>query len=273
EPFRKKGATIYFIAGNHDWDKSGVDGLAKIKAQEAFLKGIGDDKIRFVPTAGTLGPFVEMLTDSIVTILYDSEFWLFPHHEAGLLPEIEKEKQRFLFSLDSIAKVHKDKKLLVLCHHPMKSYGEHSLKFSVSEHLFPLRRFWKGLYIPLPVVGSVYPLLRSTAFRTAEDLKHPTYRELIQSVTKVLQDHPQVIYISGHDHGLQFIQDERFTQVISGSGAKTSHISKAKDLHYKHGQQGFAVMDFLQNGQIRVSFYIVDQDLVTKDFETVLYKD
>src|SRR5690606_40796464 len=61
-----------------------------------------------------------------------------------------------------------------------------SSDLSVTDHIFPLRKIWRGLYIPLPILGSVYPLLRSTVFRTAEDLKHPCYRELIESVTDVL---------------------------------------------------------------------------------------
>lgn len=268
EPFRHKGAPVYFMAGNHDWDKSGPDGLAKIKAQEAYLHSVGDSALRFVPTAGSLGPFVETVTDSLVTVIYDSEFWVFPHHDADVA--VDEQKQQLLHALDSVAKAHPEKKLLVMCHHPMKSYGEHSLSFSISDHIFPLRHFWKGLYLPLPIVGSAYPLLRSTAFRTAEDAKHPVYRELTESVTDILHDHPNVIYISGHDHGLQLIQDGKLTQIISGSGAKTSHIRKAKDLRYRYGRQGFTVLDLLQNGHLKLSFYIVDNGHVRKDFETLL---
>src|SRR5690606_4622476 len=100
--------------------------------------------------------------------------------------------------------------------------------------------------------------------------KHPCYRELIESVTDVLSDHPRVLYISGHDHGLQLIQDGTFTQVVSGSGAKTSDIRTASDLRYRFGQQGVTVMDFLTNGETKVSFYVVDKDLIRKDFETSL---
>lgn len=269
-PFRQRGVPVYFMAGNHDWDKSGPDGLAKIKAQEAYIHSLGDSDLRFVPSAGNLGPFVELLTDSVVTVIYDSEFWLFPHHEAARSADIAQEKQQFLETLDSVAKRHREKKLLVISHHPMRSYGEHSLRFSASDHIFPLRTLRKGLYIPLPVVGSAYPLLRSTVFRTAEDLKHPRYRKLIKSVTGVLSNHPRVIYVSGHDHGLQLIQDGTFTQIVSGSGAKTSNIRTASDLQYRFGQQGFTVLDFLKDGGAKVSFYIIDKGLVKKDFEASL---
>jgi tartrate-resistant acid phosphatase type 5 len=270
EPFRERGVPVYFMAGNHDWDKSGPDGLAKIKAQEAYIHRLGDSNLRFVPSAGNLGPFVELLTDSVVTVIYDSEFWLFPYHDTVQSADLSQQKKQFLANLANIAEEHSEKQLLVMSHHPMRSYGEHSLRFSVTDHIFPLRKVWKGLYIPLPVVGSIYPLLRSTVFRTAEDVKHPHYRELIESVTDALGNHPRVIYVSGHDHGLQLIQDDTFTQVVSGSGAKTSNIRMASDLRYRFGQQGFTVMDFLTNGEMKVIFYIVDNAQVRKDFEASL---
>lgn len=268
--FRQRGVPVYFMAGNHDWDRSGRDGLAKIKAQEAYISELGDDGIKFVPPAGTLGPIVELLTDSIVIVIYDSEFWLFPHHDAAQSADRVKQKKQFLTKLTSLAHEHHEKQLLVMSHHPMRSYGEHSLRFALTDHIFPLRKVWRGLYIPLPVIGSLYPLLRSTVFRTAEDLAHPHYRELIDSVTNVLSVHPRVTYISGHDHGLQLIQNGAFTQIVSGSGAKSSDIRTASDLQYKSSRQGFTVIDFLTNGATKVSFYIVDNDLVRKDFEASL---
>ena len=30
QPMRSKGAPVFFIPGNHDWDKMGPDGLAKV---------------------------------------------------------------------------------------------------------------------------------------------------------------------------------------------------------------------------------------------------
>lgn len=271
-PFRERGIPVYFMAGNHDWDKSGRDGLAKIKAQEAALHRLKDTALRFVPSAGSLGPFVEQITPNIITLLYDSEFWLFPHHDTAMV-DVKGQKKHFLNALDSVQKKHQDKLLLIMSHHPMRSYGEHSLRFSISDHLFPLRKLWKGLYLPLPVVGSAYPLLRSTVFKTAEDLKHPNYRELIASVTEICNDHPNVIYISGHDHGLQLIRNDKFTQVVSGSGAKTSHIRSAPDLQYRHGQQGFTTIDFFTNGDLTISFYIIKNGHVIKDYETVIHKN
>ena len=271
-PFRERGVPVYFMAGNHDWDKSGPKGLAKIKAQEAALKKQNDEGLHFVPAAGNLGPFVEQITPQVLTVIYDSEFWLFPHHDTSQA-NVTVQKQHFLAALDSIQEKNQDKIILVMSHHPMKSYGEHSLSFSVRDHLFPLRKLWKGLYLPLPVVGSAYPLLRSTLLKTAEDLKHPVYRELISSVTEIGNKHPNLLYISGHDHGLQFIKKGNFTQIVSGSGAKTSQIRSASDLLYKHGQQGFTTIDILRNGDLLIGFYMVQNGEVKQGFSTTIHKN
>ena len=269
EPFSKQGVPVYFLAGNHDWDKSGPAGLAKIKAQASYIESQPYTALHFIPEAGTLGPFVQELSDSVVAISYDSEYWVFPHHADTAA--VSEAKSKFTHALDSLAKVYHNKQLIVLSHHPMISYGEHSLYFSLSDHLFPLRIFWKKLYLPLPVVGSAYPLIRSTALRSAEDRKDPIYHSLIDSVTQALGKHPRVLYISGHDHGLQFIQHQGLTQIVSGSGSKTSAIRKGPGIRYRYGQQGFTVADFMRDGSLHIRFYKVEGGQVKQAFEQTLY--
>src|SRR5690606_9611829 len=90
--------------------------------------------------------------------------------------------------------------------------------------IFPLTRINKNMYLPLPVLGSLYPLVRTTIFYSAEDTTHPLYRELINDVTRTTKDFSNLIFVAGHDHGLQMIQDNNFIQIVTGSGAKRSHI-------------------------------------------------
>jgi UDP-2,3-diacylglucosamine pyrophosphatase LpxH len=42
QPMRERGAPVYFIPGNHDWDRSGVNGLARIQYQGQFLREQND---------------------------------------------------------------------------------------------------------------------------------------------------------------------------------------------------------------------------------------
>ena len=48
QPMRSKGAPVYFIPGNHDWDRMGKQGLEKIKAQWSFLNAQQDSLLKLV---------------------------------------------------------------------------------------------------------------------------------------------------------------------------------------------------------------------------------
>jgi UDP-2,3-diacylglucosamine pyrophosphatase LpxH len=49
---RSKGAPVYFIPGNHDWDRMGTDGLQKIKLQWQYLNDQNDSLLKMVPANG-----------------------------------------------------------------------------------------------------------------------------------------------------------------------------------------------------------------------------
>ncbi len=267
EGFRRLGAPVYFLAGNHDWDKSKEEGLAKVKAQGQFLKNQGDSDLQLVPEAGTLGPKAIQLSENLVVITYDSEFWLFPHHGRS----IDQDKIQFEKELKELLALYQDKRVIMMSHHPMLTFGEHALKYTWKDHVFPLTRLWKGAYVPLPGLGSLYPLFRSTVLASPEDIKHPAYADLRSRVLEICKDHPNLIYVAGHDHGLQYIVKDSLYQVVSGSGAKTSEIRKDKTLKYRYNKQGFCVLDCLDNGAIAVQFYIDEpEEALTKSFETII---
>ena len=269
-PFREKDVPVYFIAGNHDWDVSGKDGLAKLKAQEAFLKAQNDKGIQLVPKAGELGPYVLDVSDSLRIILYDSEHWVFPHHADEKL--FAEQKKAFVDSLKGAISAAKDKQLLIMSHHPMQSFGEHGLSFTWKQHIFPLTRLNKNWYLPLPVLGSLYPLWRGYLFKSAEDLPHPTYQALIHQLAEATQGVKNTLFLSGHDHGLQYIQSEKGKQVVSGSGSKTSYIRPHKDLKFKYESQGFCVIDYLSDQSLLLKFYIYKGQKAELAFEEKILK-
>src|SRR5690606_13119291 len=79
EPMRQKGAPVYFIPGNHDWDRMGKLGLEKIQAQGSFLESQGDSLLQIIPRNGCPDPVAVELDDNLVVTAYDSEWWLFPY--------------------------------------------------------------------------------------------------------------------------------------------------------------------------------------------------
>src|SRR5690606_21499399 len=267
EGFRNLQVPVYFLAGNHDWDRSGKEGLEKIKAQADFLNNYGDPGLKYLPQAGKIGPTVLNLNPNSIAVLYDSEFWLFPHHNR----DVSAEKDQFIADIKKILAENKDKTVLMISHHRMVPFGDHSWIDNWKDHIFPLTDVKSSVYIPLPGIGSLYPLLRTHVIEVAEDLKHPIYQDLTNRVTDATADHQKVLFVAGHDHGLQYIEQDKIRQVVSGSGSKQSDIHQREPLKYGYNRQGFSVIDFLDNQKVRLTFYIDSpRDSLTKSYETLI---
>lgn len=269
-PFRNLNVPVYFLAGNHDWNVSRKGGLEKLKAEEEFLNLQQDSNLRLIPTAGEPGPIDISIAKGFNVIIYDSEYWLYPYHASD--EDLLEKRKVFNEEMTTLFRSNKENVVLVLSHHPMVTYGEHSLVFGWKQHLFPLTRINKGLYIPLPVVGSLYPLWRGVFFKSSEDLPSKTYQQLVKDVLKARGDHQNTVFAAGHDHGLQFIEKDTLTQIVSGSGSKTSFINDNKNLKFKYRQQGFSIIDYYDNGDLLLSYYIFEGDQVRKSFETIIVK-
>ncbi len=257
QPMRKKGAPVYFIPGNHDWDRMGPKGLAKIKQQWAYLENQNDPGLKLVPPNGCPDPVAIPVSDSTVIIAFDSEWWLIPFDKTNNEAECNcKNSTDVVHSLQELFYQNRYKTILLAMHHPFQSYGTHGGYFSLKDHIFPLTALKPYLYIPLPVVGSIYPLFRST-FTNPEDLHHPLYKDMIRNVDAVFKGFPNLVHVSGHEHGLQLIDNkENHTfQVVSGGGAKENHTIQGKHSLYGKAGQGYVVADVLPGNHLRFTFY------------------
>lgn len=253
-PMRAAGAPTYFVPGNHDWDRSGEQGLVKIRRQGAFLKEQNDPRLSLVPSNGCPDPVEIPLGDSLTVVAYDSEWWLFPYEKPGPADGCGcNTKEEVLTKMQEIRDRNAGKFILLASHHPFRSYGTHGGLYSLKDHIFPLTLIKKWLWVPLPVIGSLYPLLR-TAVRNPEDMGHPLYTDLIARVSEVFKDSRGVVFVAGHEHGLQLIRDE-ITQVVSGSGAKHSYARKGRNSLFADTKQGFVTVDLMSDKTLRLGFH------------------
>jgi calcineurin-like phosphoesterase family protein len=251
-PFRALGAPVYFIPGNHDWDKSGPLGLDKIRRQGSFLKERRDSLLKLIPDGGCPGPVEIPLGKNLVVIAFDSEWWVFPHYKDTTGCECST-KDEIIARMKVLFDKNRNKVIVLASHHPFQSYGNHGGYYSLKDHIFPLTAANKNLYIPLPVIGSLYPLLR-TIFVNPEDLGHPLYKDMISRIDSTFAKYPNLIHVAGHDHGLQFIKNEGI-QVVSGSGAKYSYVNKGKYALYASIHPGYVIVDQLINNYVRFTYY------------------
>lgn len=270
-PLRAKGAPVYFVPGNHDWDRMGELGLEKIRAQGEFLASQQDSLLKLVPANGCPDPVEIPLSSNAVMIAYDSEWWLFPYDKGNPNESCEcNTKEEVLEKFEELFYKNRDKTILLASHHPFKSFGVHGGYYSLKDHLFPFTVLKKNLYIPLPVIGSLYPLLRTTVFLNPEDMPHPLYKDLIEQVSGVFKGYPNLIYVAGHEHGLQLIKTGDQHQVVSGSGAKSSYLKSHKDLLYKQSNQGFVLVDLMQDKSTKLTYYTYENQSVKVSFEYII---
>lgn len=254
QPMRSQGASVYFVPGNYDWDNSGKNGLAKIKKQWEFINGQHDPNLQLIPANGCPDPIEISVDDHLVIIAFDSEWWLFPFSKRN--PDAECEcttKDEVITRFGELLYKNRYKTILLTSHHPFQSYGVRGGYFTWKDHIFPFTALNKNLYIPLPIVGSLYPLLRHS-FTGAEDLRHPVYKDMERKIDKVFAGFPNLIHIGGHERGLQLIKSDQL-QVVSGGGATASSALKKKNTLFADASEGYVTIDLLRTNETRFTFY------------------
>jgi hypothetical protein len=250
-------AKVYMIPGNHDWENGGPGGFDAILREQLYVDLLGKDNVSFFPKDGCPGPVEVNLGNDVTIVLFDSQWWLHP----GDKPEIEsdcpyKTKEEVATQIEEIVSRNSRKLIILASHHPFRSNGPHGGYFPIKKHIFPLTDIQRNLYIPLPIIGSIYPIARSV-FGTPQDVKHPTYQNMVDLVTNSLRATPNVVFVAGHEHSLQWIQDSSYNYIISGSACKTSRVAKGKRSPYVVQETGFAVLEVSINKIASIKFYTV----------------
>ena len=262
----KSPVNVYFIPGNHDWANGGKNGYQSILRVQDYIDVLGNKYVTQLPRDGCPGPVEITINDNITLVIMDSQWWLHDNDKPGIESDCPyKTKAEVLTQLDDILSRNANKLVVFATHHPFRSYGQHGGFFTLKQHLFPFTDINPKFYFPLPVIGSAYPLTRAV-FGTAQDLKHPFYQEMIYDVEHVIKGHPNVIYVSGHEHTLQMIQDSSYNYIVSGSGSKTSRVSKSRNTLFAASENGFVTLQVLKNKTVRANFYTVNGDSVKKAF-------
>ena len=255
------GRTI-FIPGNHDWHRGKYDGIEYVRRQEEFIKEYeAKHDILFLPENSCGGPVEYQISDSIVLIIMDTQWWLHPYRKNRDEDECDEITNDFGFieALDDLFDRNRDKQIIVIGHHPLESNGSHGGHFSVEEHLFPLRVIDKNLWIPIPGIGSIYAYYRKL-FGNIQDIPHNRYQSLKYALLTVFSKHPQVIYVCGHEHSLQYHEIGNVKHIISGSGSKKTYAKKRGKALFTHTSEGFVRLDFYPSGSITANYISVDEE-------------
>jgi hypothetical protein len=188
----------------------------------------------------------------------DSQWWIHEYDKPGVESDCPyKTKDEVIIRIKDILSRNSKKLVVFAFHHPLKSYGIHGGYFTLKQHIFPLTDAIPNLYIPLPLIGSIYPITRGI-FGTAEDLAHPLYVKMINEMNKIAKDHDNMIFAAGHEHSLQLIQDSGKSYIVSGSGSKSTRVYKGPNSVFRSKKHGFAVLEISTNKNVTCTFYTTD---------------
>lgn len=259
----------YMVPGNHDWKQGLSGGLDQVKRQQLFVEDyMGKDSADFaytgdfyLPRDGCPGPFEVRVQDDVVLIMINSQWFLQTRPEekpyggnsgCGVADETD-----FFTQLEDVIQRNKEKNIMVIAHHPLQSDGIHGGYFTIGDHIFPLSIVFKYAFIPLPVIGSIYPFARKYG-GVSQDIPHPLYQAYKKGLEDIFAKYPNIVYAAGHEHNLQYFKTPTYHQIISGAGCKTQHVKPgaSADANFSDKEKGFARVNYYDDGEVWTEFWI-----------------
>ncbi|MFD0863520.1 metallophosphoesterase [Sungkyunkwania multivorans] len=241
-----KGNTV-FIPGNHDWYN---EGLKSVKRQEKMVEDtLGKDT--FLPEDGCAITEVD-ISEDVHLVLIDSQWYLTDWDRHPTINDDCDIKTRghFFAEFKDILKDNQNKTVVVAMHHPISTHGSHGGEFPLKKHLFPFQA-----KVPLPILGSLITELRSSGGVSPQDRNNVRYARLANRLMTLAQERDRVIFVSGHEHNLQFNSDDGVPIIVSGAGAKETAARLVGDAQFTYGRQGYAILRMFSDGSSEVSFY------------------
>tara|TARA_R110001583_G_scaffold10417_12_gene47944 strand:- start:12 stop:3620 length:3609 start_codon:yes stop_codon:yes gene_type:complete len=227
---------LVFIPGDQEWTlnrKNGWESLLNFENYVEEYLGRGDV---FLPSGGCPGPTELELSDDIVLLIVDSQWWL----HLGEKPEAECDFENtadFLIQLSDAFKRNENKKLILATHHPLHSGGNHA-----------------G-YFPFPGPVELYRKF----IGTPQDFASPYYKQMRYMAKQMTGKSPNLVSVSAHDNSLQFKQVGNAYQVVSGSGSQSDYVNEKK-MDYALSEVGFSKLNFYDDGSVFLEFWTVGKE-------------
>ena len=255
-----------FIAGNHDWDGMGPDGRQAVVRQGEYLREKTGGRIRLLPDSARPGPVVVLRNDILQVIALDSQWWRHgydkPHYPA--LPDRSSllgvrsdsaTREAIADSLYGLLHDFRGKVSIILAHHPLETHGPHGGHFVVQDHLFPLTDLESWLWLPLPFIGSLYPLARTNGY-SSQDVSSDEYQRYIAAIGRAVNaasasNGATVFIASGHEHDLQVLRPrDGLWYLVSGNGIldHASPLSSGPNTVFGSEMAGYMTLDVYEDG-------------------------
>ena len=260
---RKSQRRAIFLAGNHDWERWGQGGEGAISRVSEFLRERVKGLSMQLPDSACPGPVTLDVGTTVRLVFLDTQWWL--HNFAKPYGSTSRcratTEDQVIEQLTATLASAGPRQVIVAGHHPLASGGEHGGYWSIGKHIFPLRDVKSWLWIPLPILGSIYPLARMSGI-TNQDLSNSRNEYMRAQLGRAFARNPPLLYAAGHDHNLQVFKGPfaKYT-IVSGSGI-VDHQSAVRykgNTLYAARKPGFMRFDVDRRGRVRLSVQVINK--------------
>lgn len=238
---------LLITPGYRDWASGKKQGYQNVLNLEEYVESILVEKGNvFLPDNACPGPTEVNLSEDLVAIVIDTQWWLHEWDKPGEGSGCESmDHGSFLVHLKDALIRNADKKVIVVGSHPIYSNGPHGGYFPVSTHLLP------------PVLGTVYAGYRKY-IGNLQDLYSTRYKEMRSGLTEMFKLHPNLVYVSGHEKSLQYHNVKGQHYVVSGSIAEAKPVIKGKTADFAYAKSGFGKLNFYDDGDVVLEFWVAN---------------
>ncbi|MEP2280529.1 metallophosphatase [Maribacter sp.] len=227
------GGQVIFTPGKLEW-KEGHKGLSNI---EKFIQK--NSKAKFYPDEAAPIKHHE-LSDNVELITVDSQWYLEDWDDHIYINENAEIQNRNLFFLEFENRIKKaqGKIILVAMFHPIKTNSKQGF---------------------ISNIGGF----------TTQEFQNKQYRSLRNRLKTIARGAGDVIFLSGKEENLQYINND-VPQIISGAAGKTTAVKKGAEGDYTIAEKGFVRLDVNTNGTVTATYKLLDKGVVTEAFKTTV---
>jgi hypothetical protein len=262
-------AAAVFVMGNHDWHIEGPKGWDRVMAQRRFLKGFAP-RVAMHPPAGCAGPDRVDVGRHLRFVFIDPIGW----DHAVEHPEEHGAACRGRSALEAYYDLaaefeHPDGRHVGLAlHHPLITAGPHGGHYTWKQHIFPLTDFWPWAWLPLPVIGSAYPISRQLGV-TGTDIASEDYSRDIAAIYRATRPRVPGFFVGGHEHSLQVHRDVIGAYYLVSGAGSVSKIDRveAHELDtamLAEAKPGYMRLDVRTDGSLELTVTAVDRHAETE---------
>ncbi len=222
---------VILTPGENEW---ALDAPKSIDDLESFLQD--NSKAKFWPNDGC-SLERETINDEVVLEMVDSQWFLEDWDDHPYINEKCEHKTRaeFLAEFKDDIKDSQGKTVVVAVYQPIMS----NTKISVIDKM--------GGFTP----------------DSYQNDQNSWFRGRLETIASQFED---VVFISGKDRNLQYLEDDGIPQIISGAMGKTEKSRARKEEHFASEKNGYAKLTIYKNGSSEVELIAVENDASSKLF-------